>query len=583
MRIRGLTTMVAMGALGLGASQAGAVPPTTEQSTIGGDAGAAYSGLTTVAGWPRVVRTELAPAGSLRAKKRRSLTYFAQLTDFQLADEESPKRVEFLDLSGTPFTAAWRPEEALEPFIADQAIRQVDAFAGASPVLGGGNSRASMDLALTTGDSADNKQRNEVSWVVKLLEGGTLDPNSGVESLCPSGLLSPGEAGRYTGVQDYDDYQATDAFYDPDVPTGRWAAWPRYPGLMDRAQQPFSAQGLTVPSYVAFGNHDGLTQGNAAENAGYEAIATGCVKPFAPVPLADLQPTFLATTSQQVAAVPPDPARQTVDDAQYRELHYTGHQPDAHGFAHIDAAEAQASAGTANYYAFSPRAGVRMISIDTVSEAGVPGPSADGNIDDPQFQWITRQLDAAEAAGELVILFGHHPIRSLTADLPDELAPPCTVDDLHGHDVNPGCDGDPRDSQPVHLGADLEALLLAHPHVIAYVAGHTHEHKVTPFARADGGGFWGIETSSEIDWPIQSRLLEVMDNRDGTLSIFGTLIDHGGAISTPAPGTPAALMSASALASIGRELSFNDPQAGGETGTGTPADRNVELLLPDPR
>ena len=202
-----------------------------------------------------------------------------------------------------------------------------------------------MDLALTTGDSADNKQRNEVEWVVKLLEGGRSTRTPASSRCARRGCSDSGEAARYTGVQDYDDYQATDAFYDPDVPTGRWAAWPRYPGLMDRAQKPFSAAGLNVPSYVAFGNHDGLTQGNAAENAGYEAIATGCVKPFAPVPLADLQPAFLANTSQQVAAVPPDPDRQTVDDAQYRALHATGHQADEHGFADIDPAEEQASGG----------------------------------------------------------------------------------------------------------------------------------------------------------------------------------------------------------------------------------------------
>lgn len=32
-----------------------------------------------------------------RWQRRRSLAYFSQLTDFQLADEESPARVEFLD------------------------------------------------------------------------------------------------------------------------------------------------------------------------------------------------------------------------------------------------------------------------------------------------------------------------------------------------------------------------------------------------------------------------------------------------------------------------------------------------------
>jgi hypothetical protein len=93
-----------------------------------------------------------------------------------------------------------------------------------------------------------------------------------------------------------------------------------------------------------------------------------------------------------------------------------------------------------------------------------------------------------------------------------------------------------------------------------------------------------IETSSEIDWPIQSRLIELMDNRDGTLSIFGTLIDHGATLATPPPGTAAGGLAPEALAALGREFSYNDPQVGVEDGAeGRPQDRNVELLLPDPR
>ncbi len=75
-----------------------------------------------------------------------------------------------------------------------------------------------------------------------------------------------------------------------------------------------------------------------------------------------------------------------------------------------------------------------------------------------------------------------------------------------------------------------------------------------------------------------------MDNRDGTLSIFGTLIDHGATVATPPPGTPAASFDPQTLAAVARELAYNDPQAGIEDGAeGRPQDRNVELLLPDPR
>ena len=45
-------------------------------------------------------------------------------------------------------------------------------FDPASPVAQGDGSRAQMKLAITTGDSIDNQQRNETAWVVKLLEGG---------------------------------------------------------------------------------------------------------------------------------------------------------------------------------------------------------------------------------------------------------------------------------------------------------------------------------------------------------------------------------------------------------------------------
>src|SRR3954471_18499486 len=95
-----------------------------------------------------------------RENRRRSLAYVGQLTDFQLADEESPARVEFTDQEPTGFAAsAWRPQEALQPFIIDWSIRQMNLFAGASPVTQGGGDRAAMDFALITGDQADNMQR----------------------------------------------------------------------------------------------------------------------------------------------------------------------------------------------------------------------------------------------------------------------------------------------------------------------------------------------------------------------------------------------------------------------------------------
>jgi metallophosphoesterase (TIGR03767 family) len=583
--VRRLLAPVAAAALLAASPSAVAAPSmqrtTTSYATIGGDPQAPYSRLRLLPGWKRVVRDDLGAAPRKgRLARRRSLLYFAQLSDFQLADEESPARAEVLDIENSIFTSAWRPQEALEPFTVDEVIRQVNRF-GSSPIRNRRTRKARLALTITTGDSADNQQINEVAWVVRLLEGGRLDPNSGVESAACTLIGAPaGEAARYTGVQDDRDVLESGRFYDPDRPSGAFAAWPRYPGLMDRAQLPFEAAGLDTPSYVTFGNHDGEVQGNIHALQPLDDLARGCVKPLtvSGIPGLGALGAALSTAPARTIVVPSDPARGFADRPRYKALHATGHQKDAHGFAFVDAGERSASRGQAAYYAFSPKPGLRMIAINTVAEGDRL--SSTGNLDDPQFRWLRRELEAAGRRSELVLLFGHHPIRSLSNNAADEQAGPCELRSLTG----PGCDLDPRGSQPLRHGADLQALLVAHPNVVAYVAGHTHENRITAFKRSGGGGFWGIETTSEIDWPIQSRLLELMDNRDGTLSIFGTLIDHGATLATPAPGSPAAAFGPGALAAIGRELAYNDPQVGIEDGAeGAPRDRNVELLVADPR
>ena len=351
------------------------------------------------------------------------------------------------------------------------------------------------------------------------------------------------------------------AFYDPDSPQGMWATFPTYPGLLDRAQQSFQAAGLGVPLYATFGNHDALVQGNQAANASFEAVATGPLKTFG---------------TGLVAPVPADPNRTFVNKSQYKSLFKTPSSPDGHGFGLVDAAEESASQGAAGYYAFSPRPGFRFIAVDTICEGGVTGASADGNVDDPQYQWLEKELKAATARDELVFLFSHHAIASLTCSVSDETAGPCPG--------SAGCDLDPRSSEPIHLGEDVTALVHRYPHVVAWIAGHTHANRVEPFRASGGeGGFWSIRLASEIDWPQQSRLLEVMDNRDGTVSIFGTILNQAAPAEIPASGTPAGAFDADTMAAISRVLAANDPQLGIGTGEGEEKDRNVELLVRDPR
>ena len=609
MRSRRLAAIIVV-ALAAAVAPGAAADTTLRKKIVPGD-GTGYRPLESVRGERYVVRRGgSARARKGRAERRRSLLLFAQLTDPQIVDEMSPARVDFADAAGGEIKSSWRPQEALGLHVFDQTVRAVNRNPR-SPVRQGNRRRAKLKLAITTGDLADNQQLNETRWFRNVLRGGEIDPFSG-KTISPTnqcGIASQAEVDRmnaavaarqYTGVQDYDDYAAAPAdrragFWDPDEapPAGSpYAAFPRYPGLMERAQAPFRAAGLNVPWYISRGNHDGLIQGNAPASVDlFRAIATGCLKvlpnaAFDPKRFEGASddelfaafgdPSFIAQLLAGGTRVPPDQARRIVSKAEYRRIV-------GHGFARTPRSELRASRGTASYYAFSPRRGIRFISLDTVAEGG----GSTGNLDHPQYRWLKRELARARKRDQLVIAFGHHTLGTMNNARADELAGACQPAD------EPGCDTDPRRSTPLHRGTEgrdtVKRLFARNRHLIAYVAGHTHANAVTFNRGRRGRGFWEINTASHIDWPQQARMIEVMDNRDGTLSLFGTLLDHAAHVDAPPPG-PASGFSPRMLASLARTLSFNDPQREGLEGsegdaekTGRRRDRNVELLVRDPR
>ena len=189
---------------------------------------------------------------------------------------------------------------------------------------------------------------------------------------------------------------------------------------------------------------------------------------------------------------------------------------------------------------------MHFVVLDTVADSG-----AEGNVDETQYLWLDAELRAAEARRELVVVFAHHPIASM-------------VQPASGVHLGPG----PCTSVP----EPIQRLFLRHRGVVAFVVGHQHRNLITPHPRAGDGGFWEIGTSAHIDWPQQSRLLDLTDNADGTLSIFATVFDQGApAVPGPRPPRRGTLLSAREvewLASVARELSYNDPQAdNGREGT----------------
>jgi metallophosphoesterase (TIGR03767 family) len=606
---------------------------TTLEETIDIQLGEGFQLLRTQAGEPYATRkSKLGSVRGDRAKRRRSLIFFGQFTDPQIADEMTPPRLDFLDEADNPLQDGVRPQESLETQLFDQMVRNMNAnrTSAVKPAKG---KNARLQFTINTGDMADSQQYNETRWVVDILDGKTVDPFSG-KPISPTNPCQQNDetvarlnadvaARRYTGLQDYDDYDAPDArkqaYWDPDAAppggAGPYAGWPRYPGLLERAQQPFQAEGVAVPWYTARGNHDGLVTGNVyATFSLARSLILGCQKVF---PSANFDPNIYRgkteaevfddivknpSRTQEILAgirpVPPDPDRHYVDQREYKALHDTG--DNSHGYGFVDKTELKRSNGAASYYAFNPRSGFRFVSLDTVAEGG----GSDGNVDDPQYEWFKRELDRSSSLewngkrlvrdgdrDRLIVVYSHHKLDDLTITSNDEASGACE------NTTGPaGCDRDPRKSTPIHRGLKgketIRDLMLKYPNVIAFVTGHSHKNAIDAYTHSSRrSGFWQINTASHVDFPQQSRQIEVVDNRDGTLSIFNTIIDHAAPVNPPAPGSPANVFTDTELASLGRVIAANDPQGLGprghdsreNAGLGERLDRNVELPIRDPR
>ena len=526
-----------------------------------------YRRLSVGPGAARAVRDELGTGGR-RAPGSRSLLYVAHLSDLQLADVASPGRFEFMEaFSGLPGAAdlvpAQRPQEAFAAHAASELVRAVGRRLE-SPDTG-----APLDLAVSTGDSIDNAQWNELAWNVALLAGGT---------------VALGTVAGYEGVQRRD--WPSELYWRPDEEAGRFQrelGFPTLPGVLDLAMARFATGGLPVPWVSCFGNHDGLPFGEVVPTDGYRAVLAGDRKASALPPglevlghAADLFAAPERYLTGPWVHVDADAARTVVGRREFVAAHLEAPgAPAGHGFT-----AANLEAGTA-YGAFDVGDHVRVVLLDTTNLDGDPH----GSIGARQLAWLEEQLSEVHAAhlapdgrrvrtgaeDRLVVLASHHGLATLTnlRRLPGGLEP----------------------DQPRAGRDDVRALVHRFPNVVLWLNGHRHVNEISVRVAPDGGAARGpaegaarrpafveIATCSIADWPSQARLVELVANPDGTLSVLTEMLDH---LSAPDPrdaGGPT-----EHLASLHREVAANAAPSGLRGALeGRPEDRNVEVVLPAP-
>ncbi|MFE0513296.1 TIGR03767 family metallophosphoesterase [Streptomyces sp. NPDC058964] len=567
--------------------------------------GAGYQRLVAGPGEPHTIRTDL---WSHFGPPTMALAAFAQMTDLHIVDDQSPARLEFMDRyadAGAPHYASYPTDSAYRghEFLSTQVV---DAMCQAIAGIGKGpRSRMPLQFTIVTGDAVDNCQHNENRWYIDLLDGGqTILPDSGGIGLDQSfsgGALTDGGTGD-------------NHYYYPSVPPQRvpgnrytgtsGLGFPYVPGLLDAsgvvgaARRPFVSHGLGMPWYAAYGNHDGLWQGNEPIDnnlVDVRGMTLGSSKTTGTS--ADLPDNYsdLGTFGKLMVAwdlegtrVVADPSRRLLTRKAFIQDHFnTAGLPVGHGFQGVGTDKA--------YYAIPSGSGdlIRYLTLDSTNTNtdGFGSGAAGGSIDTDQLNWLEQQLRANSSRyintnnhvvtqsgvqDKMYVIFCHHTLN--------------TMDNLDDGILG-GIFGDR------HTGDELKALLLRYPNVIAMVNGHTHANKIIPHpapaSSPISGGFWEISTASHIDWPIQSRIIEITASPDAqnagesgssagpaTISIFTTMVDpvaplsFGGDTSTPAQ-----------LASLARELATNDPQEvdrGITRRMGGNQDRNTQLLLAAP-
>ena len=402
------------------------------------------------------------------------------MSDIHIADKESPAQANYIGLSagyGSQESSAYSPIILSTPQVLDAAVQTINALHKVTP----------FDFGISLGDDCNNTQYNELRWFIDVIDGKIITPSSGA----------------HVGAATID------------------------------YQRPFYAAGLNpaIPWYQVIGNHDQFWMGSAFEvgktrsahigsgilniedhpgqpvidsTGAYMGVVDGTT-PYGNIIAAG--PTADFTTPPTVIA---DANRHTLSSLTsttqdwMSEFFNTTTRPVGHGFSQDNVKSGMAC------YSFVPKSDIPIKFIvldDTVKGPGLAN-YAVGALDDERFNWLRSELEAGQAANQLMVIAAHVPI-----------LPQNTLTDTTPFPMWPG---------PEYTDESVLNMLHRYPNLILWMAGHRHMNVVTP--QPDPGGdptlnFWEVETSSLRDHPQQFRTFDIRRNGDNTVSIIITNVD----------------------------------------------------------
>jgi len=438
---------------------------------------------------PHVLRKDLAPAYAGAPNLARLLFYYS-MSDIHIADKESPAQPIYVGVNagyGSGMSSAYSPILLSTPQVLDAAVQTINALHEMTP----------FDFGLSLGDAANNTQYNELRWFIDTLDGKVITPSSGV----------------HLGAASID------------------------------YQQPFYAAGVNpaIPWYQVVGNHDQFWMGSCLENAKTRnAHLAGTIidmgdNPASPdsvndtgyymgvvnglTPYGDIYGAGPEGDFQNPPAVAADANRHTLasnessTQAWMEEFLNTTSKPVGHGFtqSNLD--------GDFACYSFVPKSDIPIKFIvldDTVKGEDQPNYAA-GALDDARYHWLVGELQAGQAANQLMVIAAHVPIK-----------PQNSLTDTTPCPMWPG---------PEYTDDYVLNTLHQYPNLILWMAGHRHVNVVTPQPDPTGDptlGFWEVETCSLRDFPQQFRTFDIRRNQDNTASIIITNVDPAVRANSPA-------------------------------------------------